>query len=262
MPPTAAHLGSDEPQGGRFRAFRPKWQPLPRHGRAGTTPNRCQTYPIDGIVLQKGMQRTHLRWLLLSTSTFAMLVGILLGCSRDKNRPNTTVAQPLPRSSAAATPATTKKKMYLTSSAFRHGAEIPRAYTCQGHNDAPPLSFGDIPPNAKSLALILDDPDAPDPAAPQRTWVHWVIFNLPPNTREIVGNGAPLPEGAASGKNDWDRSGYGGPCPPIGRHRYFFHLYALDEVLDLELPTRRQLDAAMAGHIVGQAELMGTYKKH
>jgi len=108
----------------------------------------------------------------------------------------------------------------------------------------------------------LDDPDAPDPAAPQRTWVHWVVFNLPSDTRELAGNGAPLPDGAASGKNDWDRSGYGGPCPPIGRHRYFFRLYALDQVLDLELPTRKQLDAATAGHIVGQAELMGTYKKH
>jgi len=116
----------------------------------------------------------------------------------------------------------------------------------------------------RSLALIVDDPDAPDPAAPKRVYVHWVLYNLPPASGglpEGVTAGA-LPAGTREGQNDWKRTGYGGPCPPIGRHRYFHKLYALDVVLpDLGTPTKKALEAAMAGHVLGQTELIGTYLK-
>lgn len=150
----------------------------------------------------------------------------------------------------------------LTSAAFAHQGAIPAKFTCEGADVSPPLSWSDLPPATKSLALIVDDPDAPDPAAPKMTWVHWVLYNLPP-----AGNGLPegasvLPPGTLQGLNDWQRSGYGGPCPPIGRHRYFHKLYALDTVLpDLGRPTKAALEKAMKGHILGQAELLGTYQK-
>jgi Raf kinase inhibitor-like YbhB/YbcL family protein len=121
-----------------------------------------------------------------------------------------------------------------------------------------------MPTGTKSLALIVYDPDAPDPKAPKMTWVHWVLYNLPPTATELPEAVAPgaLPAGTKQGKNDWKRPGYGGPCPPIGRHRYFFKLYALDTVLpDLKEPTKPQLEQAMKGHILGQAQLLGTYQK-
>ena len=120
----------------------------------------------------------------------------------------------------------------------------------------------DLPPGTKSVALIVDDPDAPDPAAPKMTWVHWVLYNLPPTTNGLPEGAAVLPAGTRQGLNDWQRAGYGGPCPPIGRHRYFHQLYALDAVLpDLGRPTKAMLENAMKGHILGQAELVGTYQK-
>ena len=147
--------------------------------------------------------------------------------------------------------------MDLTSTAFSHGAEIPRRYTCEGDDTPPPLHWSGVPPQAKSLALIVDDPDAPDPAAPQRTWVHWVLVDLPPSA-----TGLPAPEGTREGVNDWKRGRYGGPCPPIGRHRYFFKLYALDTLLPgLKSPTKAQLEQAMHGHVLAKAELIGTYQK-
>ncbi len=152
----------------------------------------------------------------------------------------------------------------LTSSAFRHEEEIPSAYTCEGEDRSPALAWSGVPTQAKSLALIVDDPDAPDPNAPQRTWVHWVLYNLPPDTTSLDEAVAPsaLPAGALEGSNDWSRTGWGGPCPPVGRHRYFFKLFALDGVLpDLKQPTSAQLMAAMKGHVLAQAELMGTYQK-
>jgi Raf kinase inhibitor-like YbhB/YbcL family protein len=121
-----------------------------------------------------------------------------------------------------------------------------------------------VPAGAKSLVLIVDDPDAPDPAAPRMTWVHWVLYNLPTGTAELPQGIAPgaLPTGTLEGLNDWKRTGYGGPCPPIGRHRYFFKLYALDKVLpDLRWPTKPMLERAMQGHVLGQATLIGTYQK-
>jgi len=152
--------------------------------------------------------------------------------------------------------------MELTSSAFDAGGEIPRRHTCEGDDTAPPLHWRGVPNAAKSLALIVDDPDAPDPAAPKRTWVHWVLYDIPRDADGIPESGKPLPAGAHEGLNDWKRTGYGGPCPPIGRHRYFFKLYGLDAPLAVTNPaTKAALERAMQGHIVAQAELIGTYQK-
>jgi hypothetical protein len=149
----------------------------------------------------------------------------------------------------------------LTSSAFENGAAIPSLYTCQGQDISPPLSWAGVPAGTASLVLIIDDPDAPDPAAPKMTWVHWVVFNLPPDINGLE-EAAKLPAGAAAGLNDWKVSHYKGPCPPVGRHRYFHKLYALDIVLDgLRNPTKAQVERAMAGHILDQAELVGTFRK-
>jgi Raf kinase inhibitor-like YbhB/YbcL family protein len=151
--------------------------------------------------------------------------------------------------------------MRITSTAFEHGGSIPAAFTCDGDDRSPPLAFHDVPPSSQSLALIVDDPDAPDPKSPKRTWVHWVVCNIPPNAHRLSEGGDDFP-GATIGKNDWNRAGYGGPCPPIGRHRYFFKLYALDTLLpDLREPTKADLESAMQGHVLAHAELMGTYQK-
>lgn len=152
----------------------------------------------------------------------------------------------------------------LTSPAFAHQAGIPSKFTCEGADISPALAWSGLPAGTQSLALIVDDPDAPDPAAPKMTWVHWVLYNLPPTTTGLPEAVKPsdLPAGTREGINDWRRTGYGGPCPPIGRHRYFHKLYALNTVLpDLGRPTKVQLEKAMAGHILGQAELLGTYQK-
>ena len=152
----------------------------------------------------------------------------------------------------------------LTSPAFESGQPIPRRYTCEGNDISPSLDWSGVPEGTKSLALIVDDPDAPDPAAPKRVWIHWVLYDIPVSITGLPegAGGEDLPEGSREGLNDWKKLGYGGPCPPIGRHRYFFRLYALDVVLeDLKHPTKAQLERAMQGHVIGQAELMGTYKK-
>lgn len=151
--------------------------------------------------------------------------------------------------------------MKLQSPAFTDHSELPRKYTCQGDDVSPPLQWSNIPAGAKSVALIVDDPDAPDPNAPKMTWVHWLLFDIPTSVRELPEALSSLPDGAREGLNDWKRTGYGGPCPPIGRHRYFFKLYALDSLLRLSRPTKAQLEAAMQGHILAQAELVGTYAK-
>ncbi len=151
----------------------------------------------------------------------------------------------------------------LTSAAFAHGAEIPAKYTCEGADISPPLAWSGIPAGTKSLVLIVDDPDAPDPAAPKMTYVHWLLYNLPPQTTALAEAVAALPAGTLEGRNDWRRTGYGGPCPPIGRHRYFHKLFALDTVLpDLGKPTKLNLEQAMTGHVLAAAELVGTYLKH
>jgi Raf kinase inhibitor-like YbhB/YbcL family protein len=152
----------------------------------------------------------------------------------------------------------------LTSSAFGQGGEIPGRHTCDGDDISPPLAWSGAPGGTKSLVLIVDDPDAPDPAAPRMVWVHWLLYNLPPESRGLAEGVAAtkLPKGAREGVNDWKRTGYGGPCPPVGRHRYFHKLYALDVVLpDLKQPTKAKLEEAMRGHILEEAELVGTYQR-
>jgi Raf kinase inhibitor-like YbhB/YbcL family protein len=152
----------------------------------------------------------------------------------------------------------------LTSSAFQDGAEIPSVHTCEGTDASPPLAWSGAPAGTKSFALIVDDPDAPDPDAPKQTWVHWLVYNLPPSSSGLPGAVASrdLPSGTREGPNDFKRTGYGGPCPPIGRHRYFFKLYALDTVLpDLGSPTKAKLEKALEGHVLGKAQIMGTYEK-
>jgi len=150
----------------------------------------------------------------------------------------------------------------LKSPAFKPGGEIPELYTCEGKDLSPALEWSGVPAGTKSLALVVDDPDAPDPKAPKMTWVHWVLHDLPPTAVGLAEGVKALPPGTRDGTNDWHRTGYGGPCPPIGRHRYFFKLYALDRMLgDLGTPTKAQLEKAMEGHVLGRAELMGTYEK-
>lgn len=150
----------------------------------------------------------------------------------------------------------------LGSPAFAHNGPLPRRYTAEGEDVSPPLEWSGAPPGTRSFALIVDDPDAPDPRAPQRTWVHWVLCNLPPDAHALPADAARhgLPAGAQQGVNDWHRPAYGGPAPPIGRHRYFFKLYALDCMLPkLDRPSKALLTAAMQDHVLAQAELVGTY---
>jgi Raf kinase inhibitor-like YbhB/YbcL family protein len=154
--------------------------------------------------------------------------------------------------------------LVLKSPVFDKGGVIPLKYTCEGDDIAPSLEWEGVPENTGSLILIVDDPDAPDPAAPRMTWVHWVVYNLPADVRGLPegANADKLPVGTEQGLNDWQNIGYGGPCPPIGRHRYFFKLYALDTVLEnLNSPTKAEVEVAMQGHVIAQAELVGTYKK-
>lgn len=154
--------------------------------------------------------------------------------------------------------------MTLKSPAFSHLEEIPKTFTCDGDDISPTLTWSGLPQNTKSLVLIVDDPDAPDPAKPKMTWVHWLLYNIPPEALGLQENisAAKLPGGTQEGMNDWKRTGYGGPCPPIGRHRYFHKLYALDIILpDLQKPDKARLEKAMAGHIISETELIGTYQR-
>ena len=157
----------------------------------------------------------------------------------------------------------TAMALTLTSSAFTAGGKIPSKYTCEGNDISPPLSFAGVPNGTKSLALVIDDPDAPDPKAPKLVWVHWVVFNLPADSKGLSESpsGGDLPKGAVTGSNDWKKTSYGGPCPPVGRHRYFHKLYALDVTLPAKPLTKPDLEAAMKGHVLAQAELIGTYQK-
>jgi Raf kinase inhibitor-like YbhB/YbcL family protein len=136
-------------------------------------------------------------------------------------------------------------------------------YTCEGEDVSPPLAWEGGPNGTKSLVLIIDDPDAPDPKAPKMVWVHWVVYNVSPDTKSLHENAgkAGLPQGALLGPNDFKKTAYGGPCPPIGRHRYFHKLYALDITLDLKDATKSQIERAMKGHVLANAELIGTYQK-
>lgn len=181
-----------------------------------------------------------------------VILGILLatgavGCGSDPTGPATP---------SAARKGVETMAFELTSPAFAAGQPIPTRYTCDGKDVSPPLRWSDPPPGTQSLALIMDDPDAP-----VGVWDHWLLFNLPPSIRDLPEKAAP-PAGALDGKNSWGRTGYGGPCPPGGTHRYFFKLYALDTLLNLKAGAgKSELLKAMEGHILAQAELMGTYAR-
>ena len=145
--------------------------------------------------------------------------------------------------------------MKITSSVFTHNSKILSKYTCDGENVNPPLQFLDVPKNAKSLVLIVDDPDAPS-----KTWVHWVVYNIDPKTTKVDENS--IPQDSIEGMTDFGKPGYGGPCPPSGVHRYFFKLYALDTILDLpQNATKQMVEQKMQGHIIDQTELIGLYSR-
>jgi len=201
----------------------------------------------------------------MRAQAFCVLLLLTLACKREAAPVSDTTAATASSTAAMDTgsrsnPMTIK----VTSSAFQQGGTIPSQYTCEGKDVSPPLAWTGAPSNAKSIAMIVDDPDAPDPAKPQRVYVHWVVYNIPAGTSSLPENGSKsgMPKGAVQGKNDWGKAEYGGPCPPIGRHRYFFKLYALDaQLTGLSAPTKADLERAMKGHIVDTGELMGTYQK-
>jgi Raf kinase inhibitor-like YbhB/YbcL family protein len=170
----------------------------------------------------------------------------------------------IPASCSHGTQLEARMSLSLSSPSFASNAAIPVRHTCDGDEVSPPLRWSGLPAGTRSLALIVDDPDAPDPAAPRVTWVHWLLYNLPATDGGLAeGIGAaPLPQGTREGLNDWHRTGYGGPCPPVGRHRYVHKLYALDTVLpDLGRPDKARLLKAMEGHVLARAELIGTYQR-
>ncbi len=151
--------------------------------------------------------------------------------------------------------------MQLASTAFHDGGDIPARYTCDGNDVSPPLAWSGAPANSRSFVLIVDDPDAPDPHAPRTVWVHWVVYNLAASVTGLAEALAQLPPGAKAGINDFGKTGYGGPCPPIGTHRYFFKLYALDTIVpDLVKATKALVEKAMAGHVLAQATMIGLYR--
>ena len=154
--------------------------------------------------------------------------------------------------------------LVLTSSRFTDGDEIPARYTCDGEDVSPPLAWSGQPAGTDSFVLVVEDPDAPDPANPQRTWVHWVVYNIPNDVESLPDSATPddLPGQAREGLNDWKRRGWGGPCPPIGRHRYFFRLYALRGFLpDVRDLTADEVRSEMEGRLLEEAELVATYQK-
>jgi hypothetical protein len=156
------------------------------------------------------------------------------------------------------------KAMKLTSQSFENKKDMAKKFTCDGEDISPALEWSDIPEETKSFVLIVDDPDAPDPANPKMTWVHWILYNIPASVSFLPENvkDVDLPEGTLQGLNDWKKTGYGGPCPPIGKHRYFHKLYALDIIFpDLTRPTKAKLEKAMEGHILHKAELIGLYQR-
>jgi Raf kinase inhibitor-like YbhB/YbcL family protein len=151
----------------------------------------------------------------------------------------------------------------IRSTSFQDGSAIPTRFTQDGDDVSPAVSWSEVPEGTESLALIVDDPDAPDPAAPKMTFVHWVVYDVPPDTKGLAegASGSGLPAGAKEGKNDAGSVGYVGPAPPKGKHRYFFKVYALDTTLGLSEPTKKDLEKAMQGHVLAQARIIGTYQR-
>ena len=152
----------------------------------------------------------------------------------------------------------------LTSTAFTKGDSIPKKFTCEGENISPPLEWRGLPEGTRSLVLIVDDPDAPDPKAPRMTWDHWVLYNIPAKSTQLPEGVASseLPSGTKEGLNSWGKTGYGGPCPPVGKHRYFYKLYALNTILNkMDNPDKAQVEDEMKDHVIAEAELVVTYQK-
>jgi Raf kinase inhibitor-like YbhB/YbcL family protein len=194
------------------------------------------------------------------------LLGVLVlhgavACERQGSTPNgATSARTTP--SIGADTRREETTMKLGSSAFAANGSMPAQHTCEGANVSPPLAWTEAPHGTKSFALVVHDPDAPDPAAPKRDWVHWIVYNLPASCAALGEAAVDLPTSARQGINDWDKPSYGGPCPPIGRHRYFFELFALDTLLpELPGPKRGDVERAMQGHVLATASLVGTYQK-
>jgi Raf kinase inhibitor-like YbhB/YbcL family protein len=185
----------------------------------------------------------------------SVIIGLALCCVMFPScaRPQQPITQP------ASTPKEEKAEIKLTSVAFKAGQSIPAPYTCNGVNISPPLEWSGLPKTAKAVAIVVDDPDAPE-----GTWVHWVLYNLPADNIGLVENvpaSENLKAGGFQGKNDFGKLGYGGPCPPSGTHHYFFKIYALDNELPLQAgATKAELMKAMEGHIVLQGQLIGTYR--
>lgn len=149
----------------------------------------------------------------------------------------------------------------LTSTAFEAASAIPSKYSCQGEDISPPLEISGVPPEAQSLIVVVDDPDAPDPEAPEQDWIHWILFDLPASTNKLPEAMTTLPAAAGAGLNSWGKPTYGGPCPPKGRHRYFFRVHAVDRMLGLSEPSLDALRSAATSHLVGSATLMATYEQ-
>ena len=178
--------------------------------------------------------------------TLALVLVLFAGCDHH--------ADGIPSGSTVAASGMRAAKLTVTSPAFAQGAEIPSEYTCEGANTSPPLAWSGAPAGTRQFALIVDDPDAPDPAHPQRTWVHWVVPALPATQTSLAAAATP-----PAAKNDWGKQEWGGPCPPIGRHRYFFKVYALDAPVTGD--DKASLEQAMSGHVLAEGELVGTYQK-
>lgn len=182
---------------------------------------------------------------------------VTASCAKDGAHSDPTTTSGIPSDPLLTQPAAASE-MRLTSPAFEANGTIPDQYTCFGSNVSPPLSLSGVPSNAQSLVLVIDDPDAPDPAAPKQDWIHWIVLDLPTATTTIAEAIAALPAPAQAGVNDFGKTQYGGPCPPKGQHRYFFRLYALDRSLGLTAPNLGALRSAVTGHVLGSTSLMGT----
>jgi len=193
--------------------------------------------------------------------SLALCAFVFLCSCQNTSRTNQNKARPesTPSPQASAQDGGEKMTIKVTSTAFNDGELIPKKYTCDGENVSPPLAWADVPANAKSIALIVDDPDAPG-----KTWVHWVVYDLPTSVTSLSENAAKAEQlgGGKQGTNDFKKIGYGGPCPPSGAHRYYFKLYALNAETSLNPgATKEQLLQAMAGHIIAQGQLIGRYKR-